>query len=57
VQKEKIKENNEKIIQYSKSNFSMMILLFTLSILAFNLNKLIEKVNENKTLGGSQRSK
>ena len=57
MQKEKIKENNEKIIQYSKSNFSMMILLFTLSILAFNLNKLIEKVNENKILGGSQRSK
>ncbi len=57
MQKEKIKENNEKIIQYSKSNFSMMVLLFTLSILAFNLNKLIEKVNENKILGGNQRSK
>ena len=56
MQKEKIKENNEEIVENSKSDFSMMILLFALNICAFNLDKPIEKLNENKIFGGGQRN-
>ncbi len=56
MQKEKIKENNEEIVENSKSDFSMMILLFALIICAFNLDKPIEKLNENKIFGGGQRN-
>jgi hypothetical protein len=56
VQKEKIKENNEKIIENSKLDFSMAILLFAITIYDYNLDIPIEKLNENKIFGGGQRN-
>jgi hypothetical protein len=53
VKKEKIKEN-EKIIENFKTNFSVMILLFALIMHTFDLDKTIEKVNENKIFVGGQ---
>ena len=55
VKNEKIKENDEKIVEYLKSNFSMMLLLFTLMKYTFELDKTLEKANGNKIFGGGQR--
>jgi hypothetical protein len=55
VKNEKIKENDEKIVVYLKSNFSMMLLLFALMIYTFELDKTLGKVNGNKIFGGGQR--
>jgi hypothetical protein len=55
VKKEIIKENDEKIVEYLKSNFSMMLLLFALMIYTFELDKILGKVNGNKIFGGGQR--
>jgi|GEM_PF-1592759 hypothetical protein len=55
VKNEKIEENDEKIVEYLKSNFSMMLLLFTLMKYTFELDKTSEKANGNKIFGGGQR--
>jgi len=55
VKNEKIKGNNEKIVEYLKSNFSMMLLLSVLMIYTFELDKTLEKVNGKKIFGGGQR--
>jgi len=55
VKNEKIKENDEKIVEYLKSNFSMMLLLFTLMKYTFELDKTSEKATGNKIFGGGQR--
>ena len=55
VKNEKIKGNNEKIVEYLKSNFSMMLLLSVLMIYTFELDKTLEKVNGKKLFGGGQR--
>jgi hypothetical protein len=55
VKNEKIEENDEKIVEYLKSNFSMMLLLFTLMKYTFELDKTSEKANGNKIFGGDQR--
>jgi hypothetical protein len=55
VKKEIIKENDEKIVEYLKSNFSMMLLLFALMIYTFELDKILGKVDGNKIFGGGQR--
>jgi len=55
VKNEKIKETDEKTVEYLKSNFSMMLLLFALMIYTFESYKTLEKVNGDKIYGGGQR--
>jgi hypothetical protein len=55
VKNEIIKENDEKIVEYLKSNFSMMLLLFALMIYTFELDKILGKVKGNKIFGGGLR--